>query len=261
MASPLRALAIDRHEFDERDEPDPIPAPPALHSAAIPADGRHAMPVSQNGYPANDRSSITTYTIGKGCRVALRAGSAGAMLKHLADWFDAHIKDVDPGERDDWGYAERKIRGSSTTLSNHASGTALDVNATQWPLGSDPSVYLSAEQIAAVRRRLKLYQGCIRWGGDYTGRKDPMHFEINRDQATVDRVWKEIQGTDEGDDMPSLDDIEQLFEAKLKESLAQRTRQVLADGTIPYGLDALRRRLDLLEEQQATILKQLDARG
>jgi hypothetical protein len=43
-----------------------------------------------------------------------------------------------------------------------------------------------------------------------------------------------------GDDMPLTDvDIEKI---------AQRTRQVIADGRLPYGLDSLRRRLDVLEQ-------------
>ena len=33
------------------------------------------------------------------------------------------------------------------------------------------------------------------------------------------------------------------------EKIAQRTRQVVADGTLPYGLDTLRRRLDSLERR------------
>jgi hypothetical protein len=44
-----------------------------------------------------------------------------------------------------------------------------------------------------------------------------------------------------GDDMALTDaDIERI---------AQRTRQVVADGTLPYGLDTLRRRLDVLEQR------------
>jgi HK97 family phage portal protein len=42
---------------------------------------------------------------------------------------------------DDWGYAERPIRGS-TVVSNHASGTAIDLNATCWTLGQPASVNL-----------------------------------------------------------------------------------------------------------------------
>lgn len=46
----------------------------------------------------------------------------------------------------------------------------------------------TSRQISAIHTRLKRYSGVIRWGGDYTGRKDPMHFEINRSVATTHRV-------------------------------------------------------------------------
>lgn len=154
------------------------------------------MAVSQNGWSANDRSVVEAYTVGKGMRVSLRKGDAGFLLKHLADWFDANIKDIDlnyrNGELDDWGYAERPIRGA-TALSNHASGTAIDVNATNWPLGVEPSAYLNQDQINRLRDHLRIYEGAIRWGGDYTGRKDPMHFEINANGATVTRVANKLR--------------------------------------------------------------------
>lgn len=156
------------------------------------------MAISQNGWSANDKSVIETYTVGKGIKVALRKGDAGFLLKHYADWFDANIRDIDNnyknGELDDWGYAERPIRGA-TQLSNHASGTAIDLNATQWALGSEPSVYLTAAEIAKVRQQLKLYEGVLRWGGDYTGRKDPMHVEINANATAVARVAEKIRNS------------------------------------------------------------------
>ena len=38
------------------------------------------------------------------------------------------------------------------------------------------------------------------------------------------------------------------------EKIAQRVRQVVADGTLPYGLDNLRRRIESLEKRQKQIL-------
>lgn len=166
------------------------------------------MAVSQNGWLANDRSVIKTYVVGQGIRIALRDGDAGFLLKDIADWFDANIKDIDPGILDDWGYAERPIRGG-VELSNHASGTAIDVNATKWPLGVEPSSYLTDDQIRRVRERLKLYEGTIRWGGDYTGRKDPMHFEINAGAAEVARVANKIRNSTKGGFLMALSDAEQ----------------------------------------------------
>src|SRR5690606_27057234 len=80
------------------------------------------------------------------------------------------------GALDDWGYAERPIRGSSV-ISNHASGTAIDLNATKHPLGASGT--FTSTQVTRIREILAVTRNHVRWGGDYTGRKDEMHFEIN----------------------------------------------------------------------------------
>jgi hypothetical protein len=185
----------------------------ALTVPQLLARSRPGVPVavSQNGYPANDRTQCTTFIVSNGGApggrvMTFRKGSPGELLTHMIRWFDASIRDIDPGIMDDWSYAERPIR-DGVELSNHASGTAADVDATKWPLSVQPETYLSAAEIARVRAQLQLYEGCIRWGGDYTGRKDPMHFEINRDQATCDRVWAKISVG--GDDM-SAEDVKQI---------------------------------------------------
>jgi hypothetical protein len=145
---------------------------------------------SQNGWTANDRSVIATRTVrGTAVRLAVRIGPAGDLLLEVAALYDLMVQDLDQPTADDWGYAERPIRGSTTTVSNHASGTAIDLNATRWPLGSAPEVNLSANQIATVRAIVAATKvpshprPVVRWGGDYQGRKDPMHFEID-DAAT-----------------------------------------------------------------------------
>lgn len=141
---------------------------------------------SQNGWPANDRSVISTRSVrGTHVRLAVRTGPAGDLLLEIAALYDLMIQDID-ATADDWGYAERTIRGSATTVSNHASGTAIDLNATCWPLGSEPSVNLTARQIATVREIVAVAGGTVRWGGDYSGRKDPMHFEIADDTAEAE---------------------------------------------------------------------------
>src|ERR1044072_531240 len=140
-------------------------------------------PVSQNGYSANDRSKVSSRTIpGTSRKVTVRNGPAGDLLLWVAGQFDKQVEDIDAGQLDDWGYAERPIIGG-TELSNHASGTAIDLNATRHPLGTQPSANFSRKQIDAIHWIIGRTQGCVRWGGDYTGRKDGMHFEIVRGEA------------------------------------------------------------------------------
>lgn len=144
------------------------------------------MPTSQNGWPANSQAVTKMYLIpGTTRTVRLEAGSGGALLVHFASWFHQNIEPIDVGPVDDWGYASRNIVGGSE-LSNHASGTAIDLNATKHPLAAVGT--FSPAQAAAIRGQLGVYGGCIRWGGDYTGRKDEMHFEINAPRAQCDQV-------------------------------------------------------------------------
>ncbi|MGZ0150675.1 M15 family metallopeptidase [Kribbella sp. WER1] len=123
-------------------------------------------------------------------------GAPGELLVHWAAWFHAHVERIDVGEYDDWGYAERPIRGSTTTLSNHASGTAIDLNAVDHPLGRRGT--FTAAKTAAIRARLKAYGGCIRWGGDYKNRADEMHFEIVRDPDACAAVLRALTSTPTG---------------------------------------------------------------
>lgn len=146
--------------------------------------------VSQNGFSANDRSVIASYAL-PGGRVALRAGDVSVVLLWVANRFHEQVEPLEwPGN---WGFAERLIRGSSTTLSNHASGTALDLNAPQHPLGTDPSANFTVAQIDRIREIVDYCEGAIRWGGSYTGRRDPMHFEANAGAAVMKRIADKIR--------------------------------------------------------------------
>lgn len=137
------------------------------------------MPTSQNGWPANDVSRTQSYKIpGTSRAVRLVKGPAGELLTLVAAWVHRNVEVLDKDkEMDDWGYAERPIRGSTTTLSNHASGTAADLNSTQHPLGV-VGTWSPAER-AKINGMLSKLGGTVRWGDNYQNRKDGMHFEIN----------------------------------------------------------------------------------
>lgn len=158
------------------------------------------MSTSQNNWPvlAADSPKLHTWVIPARTgevRIRLRNGSAGFLLAHLILWWAEVLEPVRGKVLDDWGYAYRPIRGSSTGYSNHASGTAADVNATRWPLGTE---HMTARMKTRIRVRLRLYRACIRWGGDYSGRKDQMHIEINRGMPKCERVAKLLAKTPRG---------------------------------------------------------------
>lgn len=77
-----------------------------------------------------------------------------------------------------WGgaYVSRYVRGSRQILSNHAFGSAFDINVSWNRLGSRPA--LRGEQ-GSVRELVSLAnQHGFYWGGHYTSRPDGMHFEL-----------------------------------------------------------------------------------
>lgn len=142
---------------------------------------------SQNGYSANNRKLIASYKV-PGGKLAIRRGDVATVLVYVAERFHNEVEKLKwPGN---WGYAERKIRGGRS-LSNHASGTAIDLNAPRHYLGAKNT--FTKKQVAAIRRILKDCGGVVRWGGDYRGRKDEMHFEINASPAKVKKAAEAIR--------------------------------------------------------------------
>jgi hypothetical protein len=141
-------------------------------------------PNSQNGWTASKvraEIDIDSFPV-PGTSIKLTCNKTVApLLVGFAAEFHALIEPIDEGSLDDWGYCYREIRGSTTALSNHSSGTAIDLNATKHPLGKAGTFPLA--KVPMIRALAKKYG--LRWGGDYTGRKDEMHFEIALSEAKV----------------------------------------------------------------------------
>jgi hypothetical protein len=93
-----------------------------------------------------------------------------------------------------WGYSYRANRNAPDSLSNHASGTAVDVNAPAHPNDVPTARTFTPAQIAEVHRILLEVRSAVRWGGDYTHTPDSMHFELNCDAATLHEVAEELRG-------------------------------------------------------------------
>jgi hypothetical protein len=133
--------------------------------------------ISSNGWPASkDRAEIgiKSFTV-PGTELKLACAEAVApLLVGFAQEFHELIEPIDGGGLDDWGYCFRMVRGSPTNLSNHSSGTAIDLNATKHVLGRVGT--FPAEKVPMIRALAKKYS--LKWGGDYQNRKDEMHFEV-----------------------------------------------------------------------------------
>jgi hypothetical protein len=151
------------------------------------------MATSQNGYPANDRSLIARYTVpGTDLKIALRKGDTSVVLLEYLRRYHVEVESLYHVPQDLWGYAERTIRGSSSTLSNHASGTAVDARAVKNGLGM-VGTFTKAQE-AALDRLLADFRGVLRHGKNYSGRKDPMHAEIVGTPAQVKALADAIRG-------------------------------------------------------------------
>jgi len=146
---------------------------------------------SPNGWPANeDRKAIGIESfIVVGTKIKLVCAKAVApLLVNFAKEFHDSVEPIDEGQLDDWGYAFRMTRGSDRILSNHSSGTAIDLNAIKHPLGKSNT--FNKEQCNIINLLIIKYG--LAWGGNYKKRKDDMHFEIALDKEQVKNKIQEL---------------------------------------------------------------------
>lgn len=158
---------------------------------------------SQNGYPviaaADDARLHVWHAPARTGAFELRVhrGAPGFLLMLFALWYAEVIEPVAGKILDDWGWsAFRYVRGSVTFVSNHCSGTAIDLNATQHPLGQRGT--FKPWQYVKIRARLALFAGCLRGGLDYVNRPDEMHTEINRGRFAVRHTARALSLTPRG---------------------------------------------------------------
>lgn len=165
------------------------------------------MAESQNGYPVffdvrtdGPFPRLRLWRIpGTDMTFLLRDGSTGFLLVHLVTWLHESIDVIDvPFCYDDHGYGLRQIAGTSV-WSNHSSGTAVDVDAIEHPQGKVGTfAFMVNGVLASTRIRLRLarlFQGSVRWGGDFRSVVDEMHFEIDVELPEAERVARSLMET------------------------------------------------------------------
>lgn len=94
-----------------------------------------------------------------------------------------------------WGAVCRAVRGSTTTPSFHSWGLALDFNSAYNWLGRT-----DGGDIPGWMVQLWAQYGFF-WGGNYSGRKDCMHFEYSRTPADAARDTARAKDEIGGDEM------------------------------------------------------------
>lgn len=155
---------------------------------------------SYNGWPAS--KSAAAIDIDPGFTAAgrkfpggVKRGPVSVVLRYVIEQFDKRVEAVDlydPG--DEWGYHYKPSANSPRLISCHSSGTAVDINATRHPNGTDPGKTFTIGQIAEIRKILAEVDGVVKWLG-FAKTPDPMHFEIAADAAEVARVAGRLLST------------------------------------------------------------------
>jgi hypothetical protein len=150
---------------------------------------------SGNGWQASPIQSeigIGIFTVVAGIRpvrVRCAAKAAPLLVGALKEWHKK-VEKLESGEVQ--GYAFRDVRGGSGTLSNHASGTAVDIWPSRHPQG-DKDGNLTKEQQNAILAICKKYG--LRSGGTYKNAKpDWMHIEIDISPAKAAALIASLKG-------------------------------------------------------------------
>jgi hypothetical protein len=134
------------------------------------------MQRSMNGWPASpDPDDLDLVWITVATRRFRVRRVAAPLFRYAIRRWHREVSPLTGGVMDEWSYAYRVIRGSTSgTLSNHSSGTAVDLDATEFPMGVRR---MTRRQRWRVRRIVKACGGQLRWGGDW-GYPDEMHLEL-----------------------------------------------------------------------------------
>lgn len=120
------------------------------------------------GWPNCQHGNIVTIVRSDGVRLPVHR-EIKVLVALLCDETERRGYNLVPGWC--WGFACRAIRGSSSP-SNHSWGLAVDLNAPTNPMTSP----LKTDMPGWMPEMWNSYG--FRWGGDYSGRRDAMHYEF-----------------------------------------------------------------------------------
>lgn len=146
------------------------------------------MPTSQNGWSASPTLKRRSLVVAGVTFVGgiVDNDDVATVLGYVATQFHKRVEPLkDPGC---WGFYYRANRNDPTSLSNHSSGTAIDINAPAHPNAVSTAKTFTPAQIVTVHKILMEVGNVVRWGGDYTKTVDAMHFEINASSDAVAKV-------------------------------------------------------------------------
>lgn len=151
------------------------------------------------------------------------------VMRYVMTQFHERVEPlVNPGC---WGFNFRPNVNNPDTLSNHASGTAVDANAPQHPNGVPTSATFTDRQIDEVHRIIAEVEGSVRWGGDFRGNPDAMHFEIDVSPTELAAVAARLRAQLE-DDMPAPKDWDAADWEAFDEHVESASRKGVLNGVV-----------------------------
>lgn len=144
------------------------------------------MATSQNGWSTITSAQLdrTTFSV-----PGVRKGDVAVIMKYIEREFDKRVQKLyNPGC---WGWATPTPIPGTNVISNHGSGTAIDLNAPSFPWKLDR---MTTKQKSECRKIVAELEGAVRWGGDYASNNlDQMHFEISASAAKVKQVANKLK--------------------------------------------------------------------
>lgn len=137
------------------------------------------MASSLNGWAVPPRRLVTKKVPGADRRLTLAVDAAPLLLAVAADYHRT-VNKIDVGTWDEGGYNDRDANDAPGKKSNHASGTAIDLNwSKEGAQGSSAGrkFFAGLKAKAAIAVMKRRYGSCVQWGGNWKAR-DYMHWEI-----------------------------------------------------------------------------------
>lgn len=98
----------------------------------------------------------------------LRKGAPLVIIGAWLYWYDRNVEEITSNV---WGWSQTNDVGNS----NHLAGTAVDINAPQYPWGSR---VMPADRKAKIREGQRLFEDVMFWGEDWN-RADQMHHQLH----------------------------------------------------------------------------------
>lgn len=145
--------------------------------------------ITENGWPQIDSTQLQRGLVPglNGVQIELRAGDVSDVLRAWMIWYDRNVEDIEANylPRDEWGWSAT----NSVWNSNHLSGTAVDINATKYPMGSHNMPAAKADK---VREGQRLFDGKVFWGSVWDN-PDEMHFQIQGNATDIAPLAKRLR--------------------------------------------------------------------